>query len=399
MLSPGDAALAARDRELPVLGLALDPEAVRSALGEAFPDLVVAALEAAYVRYKVGTNVLVAWDVTTGTGSERITIKGFAGSPLRGRPVRDSRRAHLAVLWNGAARAMRLPLDLEMPALRSLLSHPRRAGLRDVRVLHYRPERRLVARALLGDLEVLVKVYRPGDYAAARERAGTVPASGACFRSQELVVSLPELSANVYRWLPGESLDTVEGPAALAGARAAGAALAGLHRLSAPPSWPARQSVAESLREACEAISILDPGLCEPVRQLAGDLMATKPAPRAPRAVHGDFAAKQVVLGAGVNFIDFDEAHAGDPEEDIGSFLAHAHRGALQGKTGAVPSTGAFLQGYEAVAGPTDSGRVRRELAIALLKLAPEPFRYRWPDWPAAAARLVERAREAADGR
>jgi hypothetical protein len=66
---PEDRALAARDPALPGLALLLDDAAVATALRERLPEARVRAARSTYIRYKPGTNCLVAFELDTAEGS------------------------------------------------------------------------------------------------------------------------------------------------------------------------------------------------------------------------------------------------------------------------------------------------------------------------------------------
>jgi hypothetical protein len=95
--------------------------------------------------------------------------------------------------------------------------------------------------------------------------------------------------------------------------------------------------------------------------------------------------------------LDFDEAVRGDPALDLGTFMAHLHRDALRG---AVPTgrleaiRSVLLAGYRSAGAPPAPGRVHLYTAVALLRLAPDPFRAREAGWPERTEALLDRAEE-----
>ena len=91
--------------------------------------------------------------------------------------------------------------------------------------------------------------------------------------------------------------------------------------------------------------------------------------------IHGDFYAKQaLVMDAGIALLDFDQAAVGEPAVDLGNFVAHLEREALEGRIPAErieEMTSALLQGY---------GRpvsIEAWTALALFLLSTDPFRQR----------------------
>src|SRR5262245_9608618 len=66
VLSPADAELVARDRGLPGLATLLDPDAFLEAVRKAAPGTCLESARLRYVRYKHGTNCLVAYRLDGG---------------------------------------------------------------------------------------------------------------------------------------------------------------------------------------------------------------------------------------------------------------------------------------------------------------------------------------------
>src|SRR5688500_15720912 len=62
-LWPADAQLAPRDRDLPQLATLLDADALRSAIQSCLPQVRLRSATPTYVRYKPGTNCLVAFEL------------------------------------------------------------------------------------------------------------------------------------------------------------------------------------------------------------------------------------------------------------------------------------------------------------------------------------------------
>src|SRR5206468_5021884 len=87
--------------------------------------------------------------------------------------------------------------------------------------------------------------------------------------------------------------------------------------------------------------------------------------------------------------LDFDQAAVGEPAVDLGNFVAHLEREALEGRIPAErieEMTSALLQGY---------GRpvsIEAWTALALFLLSTDPFRQRETDWPERMAAILDRA-------
>lgn len=250
------------------------------------------------------------------------------------------------------------------------------------RLLRYNPLRRLVLRH--GDHVVRVTA------SPHRDLAHTVgPALGA--RGVPVLVPEPEERAglhggrrvSVWRWVEGHDLAAHGSRDEL---RAAGAALAALHRVPAGVlpglprrGWAEQRTAAE---QAVEQLAVLAPGLAS---DALAALAALPPqvAASAPVVLHGDFSLDQcfaadtgqLVLG------DLDRVCVGPPEVDLAGVEALA---SLTGR-----GVGALLEGYG-----TDRRPDRSWVAAAVLARALEPWRSQDLGWQEETARRARLARE-----
>jgi tRNA A-37 threonylcarbamoyl transferase component Bud32 len=427
MLSPPEADLVRRDRALPGLATVLDPEALLAALTPAFDTGGVRAAAVRYVRYKPHTNCLAAYRFEVDASPPRVVhVHAKAHRPDAPEKLdKARRRAHVPVqlgsgrivLEDRALVVWAFPNDPHLPAVRrladpsarpTLLRHllPERRDLWGgaVEPLRYKPERRFVGRLDTPDgPQAVLKVHGEQRYTRAVNSAASIRSNGS------LVVPRLLGRANRHRvvaleWQPGRPLagalhDDGASPDALA---AVGAALGALHvQRSAvvPPVAPGDEM--PGLLALARDIAFLSPSLAARALDLAGRLVARLRArDAAPRTIHGDFYADQVLLtDDGVVIFDLDRASLGDPAADFGTFAAHLEREVLRvhlrpGRALALQE--ALLDGYrEFTKRPTPAG-VDLYTAVALFRLVPEPFRALEPDWPGRMAALVERAAAAA---
>ncbi len=414
MLSPAERDLLRRDPALPALGLMLDAPAIGAALRAALPDLPVLDAELRYLRYKPGTNAVAGYLLRLPDGNRSAYAKCF-GPADRVKVSRDLRRAaarapsgrEVAALHDGDTLLRVFPNDAALPGLSRIVAGDRElAGLGPGRLseLRYKPERRWVGRLdpADGDQPLVLKLHAPRRFPAAVAAARAFRDDGP-LRLAPLRVEVPELRLLGQGWLPGRLLSD-----ALAGCEATpamlhtvGRALARLHRQDGAGLTPTtRQWEADRLRATAAGVAWLLPahaaGAVALAERIAGRLQA---APAADRPVHGDFYAKQVLVdGERAGVLDLDSAALSDPAQDLGLFLAHLERDRLRGG----PATGthlvsAFLDGYR-----DDAGRVPARLAlytaIGLLRLSPDPFRHREPEWERRTVQLLDRAEALAAG-
>jgi aminoglycoside phosphotransferase (APT) family kinase protein len=412
MLSPADADVARRDPDLPGLALVLDPDAFAEAIGAPVP------LRPIYVRYKPGTSCLVAYRLD---GEEAgVQLAATCYRPAARDKLEKARQRPAVpgpwgpgrlVLERPAVAVTFFPNDDELDVLPRLTGDgrgellrkmfPRRPELwsATLRPLAYKPARRFVAAVCTGDgPRGVLKAYAGPGYTTAR---GTVQGvrSGRVLRVARRVGRSNRHGLLAWDWLPGRLLsDELAAPDFSPGqVGLVGAALAEVHAQKPRRLVPrTREREVLALAAAADWLATVCPVLGRRARALAGRLAELlRERPEVSRPVHGDFYAKQVLLGDGtVSFLDFDEAGAGDPAHDLGLFLAHLERGALRGtvRAGRVgPVRAALLDGYRAEAGAVPDG-VELYTAAGLLQLAPHSFRGREPDWPDRTAARLDRA-------
>lgn len=426
MLSPADAALVARDRAIPGLALLLDPEAFAAELRRALPEDAPCDLVPYYVRYKPGTNCLVAYQLTYGGRTSWAYARGYAAemrdklAHARGRGEHSGATGSGALVLDEPGIAVySWPYDRQLRSLPRVRSPrtcarlvgalcPQRPDLSAASLVHlrYRPERRYVGRlagATRGD--ALLKLYCAADYGPARAAAGAFQSGG------PLALAAPigaddERCALLFPWRPGQPLAAPlwaeRDPAP--SLRLTGAALATLHaQVKARLPTDSREQPLADLEASARTMAAICPDLMPRVEALCAALAAThRPPSGGLRPLHGDFYADQVLIaGTQATLLDLDNARWGDPAADIGTFVAHLQRAVACGQ--GAPERAALLaealcEGYAEVVPPPDAQRVRWHTALGLLRLAPEPFRYRAPEWPLGVARLVAAAEVALRG-
>lgn len=380
MPSPADQALCARDPALPGLAAVLDADRLSALAGQG-------ALRPIYLRYKPGTSCVLGVVAEDGAVFAAMTYPPARYAEVRAR--RSWWTGPDAVRFLDAICTALVPLsrDRHLKAARALRTPGRRQaflqalGLEGaaLTVLRYKPGRRLVMRADLPSGRVaLIKAHGTRDFAGAlagAHHAGPPP----------MAVSR-RFRCIVLPWIPGEVLDPARhGPE---GFHQAGALIARLHGMAVPAEL---RPDAPDPRADAAAMAALLPDLAVAA---TADAVA-RALPGSPIcAIHGDFSADQVVIGAdGPRIIDWDRLAAGHPARDLGRFLARLDADAAMGTITpevAQAAGTALLHGYGTVAALPDGIAPCR--AAALLALLPEGFRARRPDWPALARALADRA-------
>lgn len=417
MLSQADTLLIARDRAIPGLPTLLDDDAFTTAIQATLPDRHVLSATATYVRYKPGVNCLVGYTLTTPHGNMVVYARAFANELAHQLELGQSSRHHAGSLRIEGTILDDLdiaiyvwPNDHVLKQLRQFVEPDRRNQLmqcfRPIQPefcdstlydLRYKPARRYVGRLTAANgNQALLKLYSERDYPQACSAARAFRAHGP-LRLAERIGRLHGQRALLFKWLPGLPLPgLLEDPSLpLAPVRTVGAALAEFHRQR--PAQLAHGHCTDeiaALKAAVNAIGSLCPALIPRLAQLRDMLIAELNTKNEYYAsIHGDFYADQVLLGEQhAALLDLDNAAYGDPCSDLGMFAAHLHRGIRHQRwtsERAEQALEALVEGYGAYRKTGTSMSIRPYTAMGLLRLAPEPFRYREPDWPERVEALV----------
>lgn len=418
MIARADARLGLRDRRLPGLAVVLDAEAFSEALAGALRDLPVTGARATYVRYKPGVSCLVAFRVRVGDEEHDVYARALRPSAqdklgaARRRAEEDSPLGPGGLVLDRWAIAVHaFPHDRRLPTLAHLQDPRRRAKLfarllaeqphlrgGTLTGLRYKPERRWVARLEAPAGRALVKVTQR---AAVRRAMAARDALARRAPVPELLGASRRRGLVALEWLEGEALeDRLEStPRA---AEAVGPALAAVHELDGLGLALRPDSDAQRLTAAARATLVVSPAMAQRADRLAMRLVGElRPAGRRT-AVHGDFSADQVILGArGAMLVDLDETRRDDPAVDLAGFAAELRLRVVRGRlqiAAAEQAWEALLEGYRAAGGRavTSGPALSRRIAAALLLRATEPFRLREHDWDEQVVALVEAAERAA---
>ncbi len=415
MRSPAEAALVAREPNLPGLALALDAVTLQRLVVER-AGFNIDRVEVCYLRYQPQTKCLAAlrieagdevrwaylkcyhradaarWskvaargDSASGAGTGRIVWPELA-TELIWFPT-DDRIDHLSQLFDEAYRAALLT--------RICPTSPELAGAR-LATLNYKPERRFVG--ALADAQMthaVVKIYTASAFPAALLRARALRDAPLPL-GPRLIGRSKRRNLLVFRWQSGDvladHLDAADAPALV---MTTGRTLAQLHETSGL-ALPVRTWLDElaTWDAARSFLAWVNPASVRQLAELDRLLRATpfdEGAARVP--VHGDFYAKQVLHHAGeIRLLDFDEAALGDPLSDLGNWCAKLEAAVLLGRLEAARRdelNAALLAGYGR-AGRTEA--LNAATALRLLVHAPHFFRSGAANWVDLTQVAVDRA-------
>jgi len=413
MLSPADSDLVERDVGLPGLATLLDPVAFVDAWRRHSGDAAVADAALTYLRYKPGTNCIAAYRIRSAQASRCVYAKAF-GADAADKLQKARGRLPGIVCGNLGIAAFAFPADAKLRTLSRLAVPARRRALltrifdgseahRDGALdpLAYKPERRYVARfEPANGTGAVLKFYAPEGFPAAARSCKAFASRG--------VLRIPRKSGGskrhrilAFEWLRGAPLrEILADPAADVGVLArVGAALGELHA-QGDASLARRSAPADTVKllELATTLGFLCPSLASRAAALAARVAASLAGTAGvPRAIHGDFYDKQVLVGAErIAILDLDQAAWGDPRSDLGLFVAHLERDCLLGRLDAArfaAAAGELVEGYQQTAGVPVAG-LGVHVADGLLRLAHHPFRGHMPGWPDATARILDRVDE-----
>ena len=424
-LSPCDRDLIQRDPNLPGLRSLLDPEAFSSILRGIAGIGCVGLGRHTYLRYKPGTSCLAGFEVPI--DGQPVLVHAVTFHPddavkllkptQRSQAPGPSGPGVVLVEDTGIVISF-FPNDSQLRALRRLgapnaLNKLLRRVAPDHRRLWggcldrlaYKPQRRFVGR-LSADNQprAVVRFYTNQDYRTALTCVQAFQGVTG-FRVAPILGHDARRHVIVLDWTPGYPFDewaakSDESSVAEA-VRATGAALGQLHAADLPnlPFLP-NEGLSDSLVQTAEAIAWICPRLAERARRLAERIaqLLNDLSPARMSPIHGDFYAKQVLVDDDhIGLIDFDSAGQGDPDSDLGNFIAHLDRWALYRRFSGdrvAPVAEALLEGYRRATGRDPSPGVDVHRPASLLRLAPHCFRQRESDWAQRTEAILERTED-----
>lgn len=407
---PADRSLIRRDSQIPGLAILFDVDALATALQPHLPDNIE-SIRSTYVRYKHGTNCLVAYELNVAGITIPIYAKAFgtnSQNKLQKFNNRTSVPSRLGIgrlmLEHGIVvcffpndKDLKLPQLVNPKTRQQLLRQMFAANLHQTQLfnLRYKPERRYVGQLRTDThIQAVLKAYTKKDYPQAKTNAqafdsGTVlhiaPMLGYSDCDRLLAVEwIPRLPLNQAIAQPRLNSNAVTLTAT---------ALAEIHAQN-PKNLNilTRDAEAQSLLALAADLSIIYPPVANLAQNLAQQFAEQLLSlPQLTQPIHGDFNAEQVLIGEdNVTILDFDRAVRSDPAADLGSFLARLEHDKLRGispyRLERIKEQ--LLQSYQA----SFSHRIELYTAIALFRLACDPFRYRQPNWDDKTTAILQQA-------
>jgi len=421
MLSRYDAELALRDPLIPSLPLLFDAKAFKRKLKSTMPQLNLTELSVNYVRYKPGTSCMVAGeakidDEPTSYYAKGLSLESAHKIDKAHRRINGSSQGVPGLVLNDAPVAVYFfPEDRHLRILSRLVKAQSRKGLLqrnlksrqdlwdvDLSTLRYKPERRYVAKMITPNgSAALLKVYAGKDYQSS-QRGSKIVTSREHLRIADRIGRSNRHKMVILEWLDGELLsEALKDPRFnLANLEHVAAALVELHEQRPPRLREANPTAdVKALSSVAAYVAFLCPSLSDKIIPLTeGAISALSETKKHYYSVHNDFSVDQILVENGhIGFIDLDLASRGDRFMDLSSFVANIEYSVLVGdpyafSAGEISDT--FLHAYQEYSGKRLRSNLNRKIAASLIRLAPQPFRYRLSNWPSLTERIIERAYE-----
>jgi ATP-binding cassette subfamily B protein len=395
------------DPDLPATRVMLDADAVAPVLARSFEGGAHLEVDVCCVRYKPGTNLVVHYEVEADGAHHEAVGMIVSGNHLARRAAKPENLALARQVGDRVAAGSPLaydaevgclvqwyPLDVSLPTLalgpdrlRGLLAGagiPVELSNEEPERLAYEPRRRAVLRI---DGHV-VRLYREAEFE--RALAGQRAAGGlGSFVTPRLEAELPYQLLTVQPLLQGHAV-----PSAEIAAVDAGGVLAALH--ASEPKGLAAFRPAEQLEAAAataQVVGAIAPKLRPRIARLLASLADSMPEGVALVPSHGDFNARQLLIGpSGLAVTDFDEFCLAPTALDPATYAAYLVRGRPGNLEAALSALDDLALGY----GERPS-HLSWFLATMSLRRAAQPFRQFEKDWRSRVEEMVVAAEAAVD--
>lgn len=420
MLASAETDLVRRDHSIPGLATVLDDETFVARLRRCAPETGLRTARIVFIKYKPGRSCRVSYRLDVAGEEVDACVRAY-GVEDRDRFLEERELPTVTgrpgwgrlALEDCAIVVSVFPNDRKLPALlrlmddkdrRQLLSEllPDHAELRSCRLqcLRYKPERRYLVRLQAANgTQAAVKWYTEKGYTRGKRHAQAFQSRGPLRVARPIGWS-DRNRVVAFEWLAGRPLmELCAAPEIDCQAlTVAGAALAEVHEQK-PKGLICRPRAAEvvDLMSLSEALGSLCPHLAARADCVARRLAAQlSDAPAMHDSVHGDFSAKQTLVGPHeVGILDFDTAYYGDSAADLGNFIAQIEHCALRAEISTSQAErlrDALLEGYGLATRRPLPQRIGLYTVIGLLRRTQYPFQVREPDWPQRTESLLERA-------
>jgi len=420
MLSDSDAELVRNDPDIPGLRLLLDADAFGKKVAQHWPQLQLTRIEALQVRYEKSQQCLAAFRLYSKDTVIRVYAKAYHRdiAPMEllnakakryaagdeGMTVRILSDFGLVIYASPNDKILSKLIHTYDPdqlydLLRTIFPLQPTWWNGHLETIGYSPERCCVAKLVAQNkAQAIIKFYAPDIYNDLIEHnQGLCSITG--IGMPNILGYSHEYHAIGFEWLPGVLLNKVmmrEDKNSLIALRMTGKTLARFHQEANGKVEQIldHNSHTSTLQQQAKQLSQLSDYLSAPAHELAQILSERLHQEEAiSKVIHGSFHYRHALVSKrGISILDLDTLALGDPTSDLGHFIAQLERNSLRGMLSPERTkhfTAAFLKGY----GETNIARVELYTAIALFKLAANPFIYREEQWLSHTQAMIQQSR------
>jgi Ser/Thr protein kinase RdoA (MazF antagonist) len=212
-----------------------------------------------------------------------------------------------------------------------------------VRVLRYLSGRRVATLVRTRAGEAVLKIFARPRARGNHRRLRAFEASAAAGLLPRSLAVDDSGHVGLLEFVPGRTLDSVNGPRLAGAARKAGDALRRIHESGTEldRDWTIED-------EARQLRSVAGPQSRATLERVLAERVPDSAGPAVPS--HRDcYPAQAVLTESGIRFVDADDAAMSPPALDVGNFTAHLTKDAITGSVDpadAKTATEAFLEGY-----------------------------------------------------
>ena len=404
MISLPYAELVDRDRNIKGLKILLDKDELSKLLDPYFKKI---ELELLYIRYKPKTNCLINYRGKLDNKIYNLYAKAFRDKDNKINKFKDKFRNEnsqesIIAIEDYEIIISFFPYDYKLPSIK-YLGRPQHEQIMlrkifpsypefwngDIQVLHYKPERRLIAKLdTKTNKNIVLRFYNENDYAKLA-KIDNIMQSNMQVKLPKQIGANNELKIMAFEWLDGEILLDIfrcDYNKSLKLSRDTGNALAQFHLQELPYFKMIKSEINDELFNLVNQLNVINPTLYRKAERIFKFISENLKSNSHVGLLHGDFHAKQIIVQEydQMAFIDLDELRIGNPLIDIGNFISHLKYWSLYNQ---VPKSwiskiiASFISGYRKTKKIASDHEINLYTSIGLLRLIHHPFRICDNNW------------------
>lgn len=404
MISIPYAELIYRDRNIKGLKILLDKDELSKRLDPYFTKI---ELEMLYIRYKPNTNCLINYRGKIDNKIFNLYAKAFRDkdnkiNKFKHKFRNENSEGSIIALEDYQIVISFFPCDYKLSSIK-YLGRPQQEQIMlrkifpnnpefwngDIQVLHYKPERRLIAKLHTKTKKnIVLRFYNDNDYAKLA-KIDDIMKSNIKVRLPKQIGVSDELKLMAFEWLDGEILLDIlrtDYTKSLKMINDTGNALAKFHLQEIPDIKIIKSEINDELFNLVNQLMVINPTLYRKAKRIFKFISGNLPSKSPYGVLHGDFHAKQIIVQEDnqIAFIDLDELRIGNPLADIGNFISHLKYWSIYNQ---IPSSwlsniiASFISGYRTTKTIESYEEINLYSSIGLLRLIHHPFRICDKNW------------------